>query len=147
MHRWLSGLLVGIALLLSLTGGGSAQSQLLPVLARGSTIVVKAATGNTAAITTTSLLANPPAIGVYKLTYYIVVTATGTSTNVVATFGWTDPAAARTATASTVSCAATNTTSGSVVIVPSGSTVAITYATSLTGTCTYSVYLTLERLS
>lgn len=104
-------------------------------------------TSKTAGITTTSIVASPTTAGIYRILYYLVVTSTGTSTDMKATFGWTDPStAARTLDSATVSCAATNYTQGTFGLVTSGASVPITYGTSLTGSCTYDLYITTEKL-
>jgi hypothetical protein len=101
-------------------------------------------TGQTAAIGSTTLF-TPAASGLYRATYYIVVTTTGTSVNLVLNLLSTDDAAARTQAAATVSCAATNFTSG--VFTIRSTAAAIQYNTTMTGTCTYAVFVALERLS
>lgn len=102
-------------------------------------------TGQTGAIGATTIF-TPAASGLYRATYYVVVTSTGTSVNLVLNILSTDDAAARTQAASTVSCAATNFTQG-VFIVRAFSTNPIQYNTTIAGTCTYSVFVALERLS
>jgi hypothetical protein len=100
--------------------------------------------GNTAAIGTTTLFV-PSTAGVYLVRYYLVVTTTGTSTNLVLNVLATDDAAARTHTSATVSCAATNFTQGTLTLrVASG---IIQYNTTMTGTGMYSLYLIASRLS
>jgi hypothetical protein len=107
----------------------------LDALFAGNTVT---ATGQTAAIGTATLLV-PPSAGLYSVRYYVVVTSTGSSTNLVLNVLATDDAAARTHAASTVSCAATNFTQGAFTVrAASGN---IQYNTTMTGTCTYAVYL------
>jgi len=113
----------------------------LDALFAGATV---SATGQTAAIGTTTLFV-PPSVGLYQVRYYVVVTGTGSSTNLVLNILATDDAAARTHAAATVSCAATNFTQGSFVVrVASGN---IQYNTTMTGTGTYSVYLSAIKAS
>lgn len=102
-------------------------------------------TGQTGAIGSTTIF-TPAASGLYRATYYVVVTGTGTSVNLVLNILSTDDAAARTQAASTVSCAATNFTQG-VFTVRAFSTNPIQYNTTIAGTCTYSLFVALERLS
>jgi hypothetical protein len=115
--------------------------QVLDALFAGNTVT---STGTTAAIATTTLFV-PSSAGIYLVRYYVVVTATGTSTNLLLNVLATDDAAARTHASATVSCAATNFTQGSFTVrVASG---IIQYNTTMTGTGTYSLYLIASRLS
>lgn len=107
----------------------------LDTLAQGNSVSL---TGQTAAIGNTTLF-SPPTAGVYIVTYYVVVTNTGSSTNLVLNILATDDAAARTFPATTVSCAATNFTAGAFVVRPSSGV--IQYNTTMTGTCTYALYV------
>lgn len=101
------------------------------------------ATGQTAAIGTTTLFV-PTTTGLYSVRYYVVVTGTGTSTNLVLNILATDDAAARTYTAATVSCAATNFTQGSFTVRAASGI--LQYNTTMTGSGTYSLYLVAARL-
>jgi hypothetical protein len=100
--------------------------------------------GQTAAITATTLF-TPASSGLYRVNYYVVVTTTGTSVNLVLGILSTDDAAARTQNAATVSCAATNFTQGSFIV--RATATPIQYQTTMTGTCTYSAFVAVERLS
>jgi hypothetical protein len=115
--------------------------QVLDALFAGNTVN---SPGNTAAIGTTTVFV-PSTAGLYLVRYYLVVTTTGTSTNLILNILATDDAAARTHASATVSCAATNFTQGTITVrVASG---IIQYNTTMTGTGTYALYLSVSRLT
>lgn len=138
-----------LSLALSVSRADSQGGSILPVPARGSVIAVKALQGQNNAIATANMVTQPAAgIGMFRYAWFVVVKATGTATNLVLTLGYTDPSpTARTITASTVSCAALNETHGQQILVASSSIIPLTYATSISGTCIYDVYLSVEQLS
>lgn len=105
-----------------------------------------ASTGQTASIGTTNLQCGGAvcAAGKYRVTVYDVVTATGTGT-LTSTIAYNDGTAARTQTSSGVSTTATNFEQVSYVLRADGVN-NITYATTLSVSGTYSIYVDLERL-
>lgn len=137
--------LVSYAVTMAQTG-----ASLLPLLQRGSTVAVANYASRTTAITTTNLgprsNGRVDAPGFYALRYYMQVILTGTSTDMAATFGWTDSTTARTLTSSTLSCATKGFTQGIEQIWVADTANAVTYSTALTGTCSYSLGVVLERL-
>ncbi len=105
-----------------------------------------ATTAQTASIGTTNLQCGGavcPA-GLYRVAVYTDVTSTGTGT-LSSTIGWSDPAAARTITSTGIATTATNFERVDYTIRADG-IANITYATTLSVSGTYSIYVTLERL-
>ncbi len=105
-----------------------------------------ASTGQTASIGSTNLQVGGAvaSAGLYRVHIYTVVTSTGTGT-LTSTLGWSDPAAARTITSAGIATTATNYEQVSYDIRVNG-IANITYATTLSVSGTYSIYVTLERL-
>jgi hypothetical protein len=105
-----------------------------------------AQTGQTASIAATNLQCGGavcPA-GLYRVHVYTVVTTTGTGT-LTTTIGWTDPGQAQTITSAGVATTAKNFEQLDYVIRADG-VANITYATTLSVSGTYAIYVTLERL-
>ncbi len=104
-------------------------------------------TGQVASISTANLQCNSgvcPA-GVYRVSVYTIVTATGTGT-LLSTIAWNDGTAARSIASAGVATTATNYESVSYVIRADGVN-NITYATTLSVSGTYSIYVTVEDIS
>jgi hypothetical protein len=108
---------------------------------------VASLTGQAASIGTTNLQCGGavcPA-GQYRVAVYSVVTATGTGT-LSSTIGWNDGTAARTITSTGVATTATNFEQPAPYIIRADGVNNITYATTLSVSGTYSLYISLERL-
>ena len=105
-----------------------------------------ASTGQTASIGTTNLQCGAAvcAAGLYRVSVYTDVTATGAGT-LTTTIGWSDPAAARTITSAGIATTATNYERVDYTIRADG-VANITYATTLSSSGTYAIYVTLERI-
>jgi hypothetical protein len=110
------------------------------------------ATGQTASIVGTPIVtdgaANLPA-GLYRVTYYINVTAAGTAGTVQFLIGYTDDAGSKTQTGTSVSLTTLgNMASGVMVLYTTGAAQVLYMATvaGATGTPTYSLTLQVERL-
>lgn len=91
---------------------------------------------------------NAPASGLYRVSYYLVTTAAGTSGTVKATFSWND-GVARTVDSATVTFGTlADPASGTlIVLVPTGNTVGYqTTVTDSVGDPEYALYITLEQL-
>jgi hypothetical protein len=105
-----------------------------------------ASTGQTASIAATNLQCGAAvcAAGLYRVHVYTVVTTTGTGT-LTTTIGWTDPGQAQTITSGGIATTAKNFEQLDYVIRADG-VANITYATTLSVSGTYAIYVTLERL-
>lgn len=108
-------------------------------------------TGQSASIGTADLQVGgsiAPA-GLYKLTYYLVTTTAGTSGTIKATFGWTDPGAARTVDSATITFGTLATPATGEVYIQADGVNNITYSTTVTaavGSPVYAIYIALQRL-
>ena len=105
-----------------------------------------ASTGQTASIGATNLQCAGAvcAAGLYKVHVYTVVTTTGTGT-LTTTIGWTDPGQAQTVTSAGIATTAKNFEQVDYTIRADG-VANITYATTLSVSGTYAIYVALERL-
>src|ERR1041385_900109 len=105
-----------------------------------------AQTGQTASITATNLQCGGAVCptGLYRVHVYTVVTTTGTGT-LTTTIGWTDPGQAQTITSGGIATTAKNFEQLDYVLRADG-VANITYATTLSVSGTYAIYVTLERL-
>lgn len=119
----------------------STQQQLLEPVIAGQIILG----GQTLAISSTPIIPNAPA-GLYRLTYCLVVTATGTST-LTANAIFTDAAKAETiAVLSAVSVTATGTFTGT-ILAENIAAANINYSVTLGGSgATWNLYIIVERL-
>lgn len=107
-------------------------------------------TGKTAAIGSTNLVASTPALGLYRVSVYLLMTTAGTSGTIKTTIGYTDAKQAQTQDSSTVNIASAGDKVGQTFVVETTSASAITYSTTITGTIgsgVYSVYLEAERMT
>lgn len=87
--------------------------------------------------------------GLYRISYYLVITTAGTSGTVSATFGWSDPAAARTSGSGNVTFGTLAAPATGSVIIRANGVANITYLTTVTaavGSPAYALYISLERL-
>lgn len=125
-------------------------NQGLPIINK----VLNLVTQNAAIGTTT--LQTAPFTGLYRLTYYLVITTVGNAVNLTGTFGWTDESAVtHTVTTANIACntlGANSTSALGLGSITFGATAAslITYATALSagiGAGAYSVRLRLEFLN
>lgn len=105
-----------------------------------------ATTGLTASVGTANLQCGGAicSAGTYRVTVYDEVTTVGTGT-ITSTIGWQDDAAARTVTSTGVATTATNFEQVTYYVRADG-VHNLTYATTLSVSGTYGVYVTLERL-
>ncbi len=106
-------------------------------------------TGQGAAITTTTLF-TPSTQGLYRVSVYMVCSATGTGT-LSCTIGFSDVVGGKTVSpATTVDLSSTANGATGMTFIESVASVAITYATAisgLVGSPKYAIYLLLEELS
>lgn len=114
-----------------------------------STVSLLAQTGD---ITDGSLLINGSAsvtAGLYRLSYYLVTTAAGTSGSVKVAFTWVDLAAERTVDSATITFGTLAAPASGSLIIRAANATGIGYATTVTspvGDPEYALYITLERL-
>lgn len=104
-----------------------------------------AQTGNVGA----TLLATGHTAGLYRISYYLVTTASGTSGTVKASFTWIDLAAERTVDSAIVNFGTLADPATGTIIIRSNGTTGIGYTTTVTdpvGDPEYALYITLERL-
>lgn len=110
-----------------------------------------ALTAQSASIGATNIQVNggvAPA-GLYRLSYYLVITTAGTSGTVSATFGWSDLAAARTSGTGNITFGSLAAPATGSVIIQANGVANITYLTTVTaavGSPAYALNITLERL-
>jgi len=119
------------------------QIPLYPVIV--ATVVLS---GQTAAIASTPILANAPP-GIYRANVSLVLTAVGTSGNLIANVIATDDAQAETIVAATITSILAKGQAGSSVIIQNTATGNINYSTTFSlviGAAAYSLYIVLERL-
>jgi len=108
---------------------------------------VLALTGQTTALGLTNVYANAPA-GVFRLSWYMIVTTPGSAGTITVNLNWTDEAAAQTATSTTGTITSFVIAPGTIVFHTAPST-AITVSTafnSVTGNPAYALYVQLEQL-
>lgn len=87
--------------------------------------------------------------GLFRISYYLVITTPGTSGTVKATFAWTDPATARSVDSATLTFGTLAAPVSGTLIVRNTAAFNITAATTIdspVGDPEYALYITLERL-
>ena len=106
-------------------------------------------TAQTGSISNTTIF-TPSAAGMYKASVYMVTTTAGSAGTVSCTIGWTDSAAAQTATPASTLTLTSNTYSSGIAVIYSAASDAITYSTTVSGAVgspAYQLVISLERLS